>query len=281
MRVEQLGEGEPELAVVGGIHGDEPSGVDAVEHLIEASPPVEKSVLLVIANERAIEAGERYLDADLNRSFPGDPDSEAYEERLAHELSERLAGTTALAMHATQSHPEPFLVADRVDDLVERLGRTLPVDAVVDTGEFIQGRLFRSVRTVEIESGLQGSEETSAAAIGIAVAFLEEMGALSEETADDLRERFGVASSSASESVPVFRLTRSVPKTGTGDHLVSANNFELVDAGDRFASADGTPMVADESFYPVLLSADGYDEIFGYAAQKIAELPRERPENAE
>jgi len=281
MRVEQLGEGRPELAVVGGIHGDEPSGVDAVERLIEASPPVEKSVLLVIANERAIEAGERYLDADLNRSFPGDPDSDAHEERLAHELSERLAGTTALAMHATQSHPEPFLVADRVDDLVERLGRTLPVNAVVDTGEFIQGRLFRSVRTVEVESGLQGSQSASDAAIGIAIAFLEEMGALAEGTADDLRERYGVASSSASESVPVFRLTRSVPKTGTGDHLVSANNFELVDAGDRFASADGTPMVADESFYPVLLSADGYDEIFGYAAQKIADLPRERPENAE
>lgn len=281
MRVEQLGEGQPELAVVGGIHGDEPSGVDAVERLIEASPPVEKSVLLVIANEPAIEAGERYLDADLNRSFPGDPDSEAYEKRLAHELSERLAGTTALAMHATQSHPEPFLVADRVDDLVERLGRTLPVDAVVDTGEFIQGRLFRSVRTVEVESGLQGSDEASEAAIGIAIAFLEEMGALAGETADDLRERYGVASSSASESVPVFRLTRSVPKTSPGEHLVSADNFELVDAGERFASADGTPMVADESFYPVLLSADGYDEIFGYAAQKIADLPRERPENSE
>jgi len=281
MRVEQLGDGRPELAVVGGIHGDEPSGVSAVERLLDAAPPVERPILLVIANEPAIEAGERYLDADLNRSFPGDPDSEAYEERLAHELGERLEGTTALAMHATQSHPEPFLVADRVDGLVERLGRTLPVDAVVDTGEFIQGRLFRSVRTVEVESGLQGSDEATEAAIGIAIAFLEEMGALSTETAADLRERFDVAADSASGSVPVFRLTRSVPKTGPGEHLVSANNFELVDAGDRFASADGTPMVADESFYPVLLSADGYDEIFGYAAQKIAELPRERSQNAE
>ncbi|SNZ03844.1 Succinylglutamate desuccinylase / Aspartoacylase family protein [Natronoarchaeum philippinense] len=281
MRVEQLGDGTPELAIVGGIHGDEPSGVSAVERLIEASPPVERPVLLVIANERAIEAGERYLDADLNRVFPGDPDADAHEKRLAHELAERLQGTTALSMHATQSHPEPFMVSDRIDPLVERLGRSLPVESVVDTGEFIQGRLFRAIRTIEIESGLQGSDAAEAAAIRIAIAFLEELGALSGPVAADLRERFGVEPGPASASVPVFRLTRSVPKSGTDDHLVSVNNFELVDAGERFATADGVPVVAEEEFYPVLLSAEGYDEIFGYAAEKITELSSEPPQSAE
>lgn len=38
MRVAQLGEGDPEIAVVGGIHGDEPCGVHAVERLIEERP---------------------------------------------------------------------------------------------------------------------------------------------------------------------------------------------------------------------------------------------------
>jgi predicted deacylase len=275
MRVEQLGEGTPELAVVGGIHGDEPSGVHAVERLMAAPPPVERPVLLVIANERAIEADERYLDTDLNRSFPGDPDSDAHEERLAHELGERLDGTTALALHATQSHAEPFLVADGIDPLVERLGRTLPVDAVVDTGEFIQGRLFAASRTVEVESGLQGSPAATEAATRIVIRFLEEMGALTADTAADLFSELDVSPDASPKTVPVFRLNRSVPKTGVGEHAVSVANFEEVAAGERFATADGDPLVADEPFYPVLLSAEGYDEIFGYAAEKLKELSRE------
>lgn len=269
MRIEQLGTGTPEVAVVGGIHGDELCGIRAVERLMEASPPVERPVLLVLANERAIEAGERYLDADLNRSFPGDPGSDAHEERLAAELGDRLRGTTALGLHSTQSHPEPFLVVDRVDPLVERLARHLPVETVVDTGEFIQGRLFAATRTVEVECGLQGSDVADEEAIRVAIAYLEEMDVLAPDVADDLRDEFDVEPVATTEEVPVFRLTRSVPKTGTGEYTVSATNFERVPAGERFASTDGNPLIAEEDFYPVLLSAEGYDDIFGYAAEKV------------
>ena len=41
MRVETLGEGEPEVAVVGAIHGDEPCGATAVEAVLETDPDVE------------------------------------------------------------------------------------------------------------------------------------------------------------------------------------------------------------------------------------------------
>jgi len=66
------GPGEPEVAVVGGVHGDEPSGVHAVRTLRQADLDLQRGVMFVIANPAAVEAGQRFLDSDLNRMFPGD-----------------------------------------------------------------------------------------------------------------------------------------------------------------------------------------------------------------
>jgi len=74
-------------------------------------------VRLIVANEAALDAGVRYLDADLNRSFPGDPDAESHEARLADELLDALDGCSTLAIHSTQSYAEPFAVVDSMDEV--------------------------------------------------------------------------------------------------------------------------------------------------------------------
>lgn len=76
------------LLVIGGVHGDEPLGIEIVEALRQ--DPV-SGVATLIANPRAREAGCRYVDADLNRVFPGELDGEAYESRRAYELREQLS----------------------------------------------------------------------------------------------------------------------------------------------------------------------------------------------
>ena len=68
--IEDRGPGEPELAVVGGVHSNEPSGVRAVERLCDADLALQRGVRFVIANPPAVAADERYLDTDLNRIFP-------------------------------------------------------------------------------------------------------------------------------------------------------------------------------------------------------------------
>ena len=62
MRIHELGEGTPEVTVVGSIHGDEPCGERAIERFIEADPAVERPVKLLVANEAALDAGVRYLN---------------------------------------------------------------------------------------------------------------------------------------------------------------------------------------------------------------------------
>ncbi|WP_306058455.1 M14 family metallopeptidase [Natronococcus wangiae] len=255
MKVAQLGSGTPEIAVVGGIHGDEPCGVRAIERLLDENPAVERPVKLVVVNEKALERQVRFVDEDLNRAFPGDPSAKTHEGRLAHELVEELEGCLAFSMHSTQSHAEPFAIVNEVNEAAKSICPQLPVQAMVETSNFVEGRLFSKIETVEVECGLQGSETATQNAHRLTRAFLTAVGALPGDT--------------VARDLPVYRLVESIPKDGADTYEVFVENFTEVESGDPFAAADGEMQVATEPFYPVLMSSYGYRDVFGYAAEKL------------
>ncbi|WP_254768311.1 succinylglutamate desuccinylase/aspartoacylase domain-containing protein [Salinilacihabitans rarus] len=262
MRVAQLGSGTPEVAVVAGVHGDEPCGVRAVERLLEERPAVERPVKLVVANEAALERQVRFVDEDLNRAFPGDPDAKSHEKRLAHELTEELGDCLTFSMHSTQSHAEPFAIVNGVTETARELVPRLPVTAMVETGAFAEGRLFTEIETVEVECGLQGTDAAAENADRLTRAFLTAVGVLPGDT--------------VVRDLPVYRLTDRIRKDSADTYEVFVDNFERVEAGDTFAAADGEERVADDPFYPVLMSPYGYRDVFGYAARKLDVLEPSR-----
>lgn len=259
MRTYTLGEGRPEVAVVGGIHGDEPCGEAAIERLVAADLPVERPVKLIVANEAAAERGVRFLDADLNRAFDVQ-EGDGHEHHLSRALAAEVEGMTTLSLHSTQSYAEPFAIVNGLDEAASEVVTRLPVDAVVNVANDADGRLFALEATplVEVECGLQGSPEAADNAERVVRAFLGATGVLPET-----REP---------RSVPVYRLGESIAKPPAERYEVHAENFRRVERGDVFASADGRRFVADDDFYPVLLSAEGYDDIFGYVGERAGEL---------
>lgn len=266
MRIYELGEGTPELAVVGGIHGDEPCGPLAIERLLAENPAVQRPVKFIIANEEALEAGTRYLDADLNRVFPGDADAEAHERRLAHDIAREIQGCTTLALHSTQSTPKPMGVIRSVDEVARAIYPRLPLDFLIETDAHTDGRLVEYPHTIEVECGLQGTEEAADNGYDLVRAFLAATGALPAPAADD---RLEVPDP---ETVDVFRLKRPIPKPAGTQYQVFVDNFERVTEGTAFAAVDGEPLHAESDFYPVLLSPGGYEEIFGYVSEKIGHV---------
>ncbi|MFB6073787.1 MAG: succinylglutamate desuccinylase/aspartoacylase family protein [Haloarculaceae archaeon] len=260
MYVETLGEGDPEVAVVGGIHGDEPCGVRAVETLVEEAPAVERPTLLVIANEAAAAQGLRYVDEDLNRAFPGDPGATTHEGRLAAALADRIAECTTLALHSTQSYGGMFALVDAVDDLARSVCPRLSVDAVVETGA-AEGRIFAAVPdAIEVECGRQGTDRAAENAVQVAREFLGATGAVPEWRLDEGADR------------PLFELGEPIPKPAARRYEVFASNFETVGAGDPVAATDDERVIAEEPFAPVLLSAEGYEDVFGYRGQRVGTL---------
>ncbi|MFB6280991.1 MAG: succinylglutamate desuccinylase/aspartoacylase family protein [Haloferacaceae archaeon] len=259
MRTYQLGEGTPEVAVVGGIHGDEPCGARAVERIAADAPSVERPVRLIVANEAALDRGERYVDVDLNRSFDDDVPPDAHEYGLAERLASALADCTVLSIHSTRSHPEPFGIVNGLDGPVGDIAPKLSVTALVDIDDE-EGRLFALEATdlIEVEAGRQGTDAAAENAYRLAREFLTATGALPGRT--------------ASRDVPVYRLDDRIEKPRAERYEVLVENFVRVDAGEPFAVADGDRLVAEDPFVPVLLSARGYDDIFGYAGDRVGTL---------
>ena len=267
MRIHQLGDGVPEVAVVAGIHGDEPCGPRAVERLLADPPDLERPVKLVVANEEALEAGVRYLESDLNRAFPGDPDADTHEGRLAHHLLGELEGCTVLALHSTQSTAEPFAVCRTVDEIARAVVPHLTVDRLLETETLADGRLIMHPHTLEVECGLQGTDAAAENAYRLVRGFLSATGALADPAGVD-----SAADGGTTREVEVFDLLDAIPKPPAESYEVFVENFAEVDVGDPFAAADGETFTADEAFYPALMSAYGYADLFGYAAERAGTL---------
>ncbi|RLM89619.1 succinylglutamate desuccinylase [Halobellus sp. Atlit-38R] len=271
MRIYELGEGTPEVAVVGSVHGDEPCGERAIERFVASDPDVERPVKLIVANEEALAADVRYLDEDLNRAFPGDPNATTHEGRLAHDLVRELRGKTVLSLHSTQSYAEPFALVDEVGAVSRAICPHLPIEYLVETGSFAGGRLIDHAHTIEVETGLQGTEEAATNAYWLVRAFLSATGVLPAPIEGDVEPPLSLPRREEDE-VTVFRLLDQIPKDPAEDYRVFVDNFQRVAPGDPVAAADGESYSADSEFYPVLLSAYGYEDVFGYAADRLGTL---------
>lgn len=77
----------PTALIQAGIHGDEVAGVHALQEMLEAEvrPTRGRLIIIPVMNPAAYRQRERYAEGglDLNRCFPGDPTSPAFERRLA------------------------------------------------------------------------------------------------------------------------------------------------------------------------------------------------------
>lgn len=247
MQVIDKGTGKPQLAVVGSIHGDEPVGKKAINRLKDELE-FKKPVRFIIANEEALEQGKRFLDTDLNRSFPGDKNSSSHEKRLAAELLDKLDGMTVLDLHSTHSHPEPFAVIKDLED-VERMKLAGVENAVYFEEE--SGSLIENVDGLVVEAGHQGSEKAVDNAVEVAKNFLAAHDAIEGEP--------------GSSEPQVFREFETVE----GDYEFLAENFKEVEEGEVYARSEDEELVAEQSFYPVLMSTNGYEGKLGFKAEKL------------
>lgn len=254
MRLVERGSGRPRVAVVGGIHGDEPSGERIVDRLVERldDADVEGTLQLLVANEPALAAGERYTETDLNRAFPGDVDGEAYERALAPRVTAVLEGADAiLALHESRSAPPPFAIHSGLTPSVRRTVTALPVEYVLDARN-LEGTTLDSTlpHTVSLEAGEQGTEGALEFGYEATLAYLRAHGVLTD----------GAPTYSATTVVEGIE---EVPKGG-GEPHVYYENFESIPVGEVFARDDVyTHRVDREGLVPVLASEHGYDDIFG------------------
>lgn len=122
----------PLLFVTGGVHGNEPSGVKALEKVFEelekTRPEINGRIVGVRGNTSALKKDQRYIDEDLNRTWTeknvqsGNP--ETTEQKEMHEIIEVLQDFPEkdyskryfLDCHTTSSDSLPYISVQEVND---------------------------------------------------------------------------------------------------------------------------------------------------------------------
>lgn len=148
----------PTVVVTGAIHGNEPAGLSAIQRVLarlrERATPLRGELVGVTGNQRALRAGVRYLDRDLNRRWTRDNIAriarggcETSEDRETLELLEvfvpllRRGPVTFIDMHSTSGLSTPFsLMADVLRN--RPLALALPIPVVLGLEEVIEGSML-------------------------------------------------------------------------------------------------------------------------------------------
>jgi len=250
MKVYQRGEKEPEFTVVGSIHGDEPAGKKAIERVLEKYDDFERPVQFIIANEEALEKEKRFMEVDLNRSFPGFEESEIGEERLAAQLLEEIGDSKVLDLHTTRSFDRPFANTKSFEDpemeMIEASGAEYAVKFEGNNGTFTD-----YATGIVVEAGHQGTEKAVENAVSVIENFLAYFGIIDIEFEASDPEKF----------IQVEEVE--------GDWEFLAKNFQKVEKGEVYARNEEEELIAEEAFYPVLMSTNGYEGVLGHKARKV------------
>ncbi|MDX1631344.1 MAG: succinylglutamate desuccinylase/aspartoacylase family protein [Thermoanaerobaculia bacterium] len=194
-------EAGPTLICLGGIHGNEPAGIEGILRVfraLEAKTPRMRGELVGLAgNRRALRNGRRFLQRDLNRIWldeavarvrsgkASSPEEKELAEldRELREIMERARGRVYLLDLHTTSGPGPAfgLVEDSLVN--RRFGMTIPAPIVLGIEEELDGTVLhfmsrRGVTTVGFEAGQHRDPRAPERAAGAVWVALERAGLL-------------------------------------------------------------------------------------------------------
>src|SRR3989338_2424326 len=107
--IKKYGSGSPCVAIVYCQHGDEVLGKKVVEHF-DYHQLIKGTLLTVFANPLAYRKQVRFVEMDLNRSFPGKI-SGTHEEKIAQQLITKLKiADYVMDLHTTTSISPSFAI---------------------------------------------------------------------------------------------------------------------------------------------------------------------------
>ena len=186
-RVIARGRGEapgPMLIVIGGLHGNEPSGVAAMRRVAQTLDPerltLRGDVVMLAGNVRALERGVRFVDHDLNRGWTGERlaalraseavealEAEDYEQlELADALEQALAAARGpvylIDLHATSAEGIPFAMCRDAAE-VRRFAGAFPLTLVLGLLEAVDGTLASYLGMHCIAVAVEGGQNSNPA----------------------------------------------------------------------------------------------------------------------
>lgn len=258
------GLGGKKILVIGCVHGDELIGQKVITELrkLEVS---EGTLITILANKRAMKAGKRFLEQDLNRSFPGKKEGN-YEERLAYELLPIIQeADIVLDIHSTTTDTTSAIILTKVNKSIKQLLLT-----------------FKPQRVVIMEKGVGKTALTGYCKAGISFEYGKEKSRQAYlDTLNDIKKiiaHYGLIKNFHSEKkilkprTEYYEVLRTLERFSGFKLEKTIKNFVLVKKNSVIAKKKTEVQKAPHDFYPLLFGPISYKEIWGFMAKKKKEI---------
>ena len=234
------GHGKPIICIIGCIHGNEMIGKYVIDRLKEVS--IKKGTLiLILANLKAITQKKRFIDTDLNRCFPGDKDGN-HEEMLAKELYDTMKNCDyVLDVHSTTAHTENFIIITKDTDHIQKSAKYIPIKKIVKMESSIsKGKAMIDYTDcgISIEFNLDTSIQKAKEIVTNYLKYLGLLEGYAKKTDQDIYSVYGVMKKGELK-------------------LSSLINFKQAE-------------INGELFYPILFGEKEYKEVVCLKARKIS-----------
>jgi hypothetical protein len=193
------------ILFIGGTHGDEPIGVNALKELAKERSNFD----WIIGNEPALRQKNREFEGNLNRSAPGNKDSLFYAQRRAAEILELSKKYKfVIDLHGTPSQSGIFIIITNPKKENFKLAARLPIKNVVYWPSFsseLEGPMSEFFPCgLEIECGPKNDPKTKQKLKNIIKNFLD------KKTSDKKQKIFEVYDSYSGPNLGLkeFQLTK-------------------------------------------------------------------------
>jgi predicted deacylase len=238
-------------------HGDETIG-HAVAKVIEKLKLIQGEVIIHVANEKAYLLKTRFIDQDLNRSFPGDKNGN-HEQKLAFKILPIIKeADLVIDIHSTTSQLKNALIVTKFDK------KTKNIIDVINPKYLLYMRATKNNALI------------SAAKIGIAFEYGGDKDKkVIQKTISDIKNLLtylGMIKGKfkKTKSKTEFFDVYGVASKPEGFELKkSIKNYKLVKMGEVYSISGKEKITAKKDFYPILFGEKKYKDMFGFVAKKI------------
>ena len=261
----------PTLIVVGGIHGNEPAGAQALLNLSKTlggkQDILRGRVYLVAGNTRGLPLGIRFIDVDLNRAWTCKnmasvgmpPLMQLSEGRELTELDRLLdsilitarSEVYVLDLHSTSADGTPFAtVGDTLRN--RRFAQKFPVKILLGIEEQLEGTMLEYLNNAgAVTLGFEGGQHLSPVTVenhtSLVWIALVNTGIISAAEVPDLNwHRARLAAGKSAGQIVEVRYREAIAADDEFEMQAGFNNFDSVTEGQIVAKNSRGPIMAQE-----------------------------------
>ncbi|WP_297705742.1 succinylglutamate desuccinylase/aspartoacylase family protein [uncultured Eudoraea sp.] len=281
----------PTVVYFAGIHGNEPSGVEALDQVfkqLKASElQVTGSVFGIKGNLPALLEKKRFLEHDLNRIWTrsgidkieqkSKPERSVEENELSelHQLISDIFATHAppyyfIDFHTTSSPTLPFITIN--DALINReFARLFPVPIILGIEEYLEGPLLNYINekgyvSLGFESGQHFTEEAVKNSVSFIWLAMIYCGVLTKEQVPDYKKYHDQLNLAAKGNNIFYEIIhrRRITESDDFKMLPGFRSFEKLEKGITMANHNGEQITAykDTIVFMPLYQAQGEEGFF-------------------